>query len=124
LISAGSGPKLTVSYELNEASFVALANLRTTNMPDAMPAADVLEREFLQIRARILEVGALLDRLDRGAGAVDNDPRVQQIRRAIETLAGTDGNRAEQIQLLFSLPYHEDWQAEFKRQGWQANGSQ
>ena len=92
-------------------------------MPDSMPAADVLEREFLQIRARILEVGALLDRLDRGEGSVAYDPRCAQIRRAIETLNSQTGNRAEQIQLLFSLPYHEDWQAQFTRQGWRSDVS-
>jgi hypothetical protein len=95
-----------------------------TKMPDSMPAADVLEREFLQIRAKILEVGALLDRLDRGEGSVADDPRFAQIRRAIETLAGSNGNRAEQIQLLFSLPYHDDWQAQFQRQGWQSGARQ
>ena len=93
-------------------------------MPDSMPAADVLEREFLQIRAKILEVGALLDRLDRGEGSVADDPRFAQIRHAIETLAGTTGNRAEQIQLLFSLPYHEDWQTQFRRQGWRSDAGE
>lgn len=88
-------------------------------MPDTMPAADVLEREFLQIRARILEVGAMLDRLDRGAGSVADDPRFQQICAAIDALRSVSGNRAEQIQLLFSLPFHEDWQARFARQGWE-----
>jgi hypothetical protein len=93
-----------------------------TNMPDSLPAADVLEREFLQIRARILEVGALLDRLDRGAGSVADDPRYRQVRQAIETLSSAAENRAEQIQLLFSLPFHDDWQAQFARQGWRKGG--
>ncbi len=35
-------------------------------MPTAMPAAEVLDREFLEIRAKILEIAASLDRLDRG----------------------------------------------------------
>ena len=87
-----------------------------------MPAADVLEREFLQIRARILEVGALLDRLDRGEGSVADDPRIGQILQAIETLRSVKTHRAEQIQLLFSLPYFEDWREQFKRQGW-GNGA-
>jgi hypothetical protein len=88
-------------------------------MPDVMPAADVLEREFLHLRARILEIGAMLDRLDRGEGSVADDPRFKQVLRAIESLGGTANNRAEQIQLIFSLPFPEDWQDQFARQGWE-----
>jgi len=85
-----------------------------------LTAAEVLEREFLTIRAKILEVGALLDRLDRAEGAVHDDPRCQRIERALAVLQQAETGRAEQIQMIFSLPFEEDWQEQFEREGWRA----
>jgi hypothetical protein len=83
-----------------------------------LTAAEVLEREFLTIRARILEVGAMLDRLERAEGEVRLDPRCQRIQRALAVLAQDSVSRAEQIQMIFSLPYEEDWQEQLQREGW------
>ena len=77
-------------------------------MPKPAPSLAVLDREFLEIRARLLEVGAVLDRIDR-AGPASDDQRLATIGRAIEALRSADGDRAEQIQLIFSLPYDETW---------------
>ena len=87
-----------------------------------LKAADVLEREFLLIRAKILEIGAALDRLDRAAGDVVSDPRLRQIHRGLEMLPNAVENRAEQIQMIFSLPFDEDWQIRFARDGWGKDG--
>jgi hypothetical protein len=84
---------------------------------NTLTAAEVLEREFLNIRAKILEVGALLDRLDRAEGDL-SDPRRDRIDRAIAVLAQPHTGRAEQIQLIFSLDYAEDWQEKFQAEGW------
>jgi hypothetical protein len=74
-----------------------------------LDAAQVLDKEYLELRAKILEIGASLDRLDRSPGKVGGDPRLALIRDGLrELLAGEDG-RAERIQLLFSLPYDGDW---------------
>ena len=83
-----------------------------------LTAAEVLEREFLNIRACILEVGAMLDRLERAEGDVHLDPRCQRIERALAVLAQHGVPRAEQIQMIFSLPFEEDWQEQFERDGW------
>lgn len=75
-----------------------------------MVAAEVLERGFLECRARLLELAAFLDRLDRGGGVADG--RLTAIRQALEILREhkvTD--RAERIQLLFSRPYEADWRS-------------
>lgn len=79
-------------------------------------AAEVLDREFLDIRARLLQVAAALDRLERAEGAVDSDPRRQKIREALAILAGDQADHAEQIQLVFSRPYAPDWRAVFGHQ--------
>ena len=78
-----------------------------------LSAPEVLNREFLDVRARLLQIAASLDRLDRAEGAVQSDPRLQKIRQALAILATGDADRAEQIQLLFSRPYDARWQAAF-----------
>jgi hypothetical protein len=76
-------------------------------------AAAVLDREFLTIRAKVIEIAAALDRVDRGEGSGADDARLDQIRRSLEIVAGTHPNRAERVQMIFSLPYDEHWQARF-----------
>ena len=82
-------------------------------MTNTRTASDVLEREFLIVRARLLEAAAAFDRLDRAEGSVAADARWQKLRMALEVLASDGPNRAEQLQLLFSLPYRAQWQADF-----------
>ncbi len=78
-----------------------------------MNSKEILDREFLEIRGKILEIGAALDRLDRGEGDVSGDPRLSLIHDAIR-LAGTkEPHRAERIQLLFSREYDKAWQDKF-----------
>jgi hypothetical protein len=74
-------------------------------------AVDIFELTFLQTRAKILEVAAALDRLDRAdeSEAVSADSRMAQIRQAINVIQNENTNRAEQIQLLFSDSYDENW---------------
>jgi len=73
-------------------------------------AVEVLNREFLSLREKLIEVAAGLDRIGR-AGGVCDDPRVDQIRRSLELLAQPreTADRAEQVQLIFSLPYNPNW---------------
>lgn len=62
-----------------------------------------MDREFLGIRCRLIELAATLDRIGRAGGAAD-DPRTAQIRRALEILADDQPDRAERMQMVFSLP--------------------
>ncbi len=86
-------------------------------MPIPLDAPEVLNREFLEIRARLLHVAASLDRLDRAEGSVLGDPRLDKILQAIGILADGEADRAEKIQLLFSRPYDADWMATLGTQG-------
>lgn len=74
-------------------------------------ALDIFETTFLQTRAKLLEVAATLDRLDRSDGRdeVTADSRMAQIRQAVTIIQSEGSNRAEQIQLLFSDNYDEGW---------------
>ncbi|MFO0904732.1 MAG: hypothetical protein U0939_17125 [Pirellulales bacterium] len=77
-------------------------------------AEEVLNREFLEMRCKVLELAAAMDRLDRASGEVADDPRLAKIREALSIVADARGDRAEQIQLIFSRPYHEQWRQEFQ----------
>ena len=82
-------------------------------MSTPLAARDVLNREFLNIRARLIDVAAALDRIDRAAGSVADDPRLAKIRHSLAVLAGSTSDRAEQLQMLFSLPYQDNWQQDY-----------
>jgi len=69
----------------------------------------MLDRQFLEIRAKLLEVAASLDRITRAEGSAEDDPRLAQLREALAMMAGPEGNRAERFQMIFSLPYDENW---------------
>lgn len=79
-------------------------------MPIPLTAAEVLNREFLETRCKILELAAALDRLDRAAGSVQDDTRLAHIRDAIELLLEPASNRAERVQMIFSRDYDHAWQ--------------
>jgi hypothetical protein len=68
----------------------------------------MLDAEFLGIRCRLVELAAAFDRIDRGQKPKDADLRLAQIRRSLEVLGGDGPNRAEQVQMVFSLPYEKE----------------
>lgn len=78
----------------------------------ALPAPKALDAYFLEARSKLLDLAAILDRIGRGQGAsgVDDDPRLETIRQALEVLHDRSGGRAERIQKLFSLDYDASWQ--------------
>jgi hypothetical protein len=78
-------------------------------MTKVRSSADVFDQEFLPIRAKLLEVAASLDRLDRAGGSLSSESRLTQVRAAIEVLLRPEDDRAEEIQLIFSRPFEDDW---------------
>ena len=66
-----------------------------------------LGSRVLGIRCRLIELAAALDRIDRAKDSAAGDPRTAQIRRSLEILAGDGANRAEQVQMVFSLPHEK-----------------
>lgn len=76
-----------------------------------MTARDALDRHFLEVRCELLNLAATLDRIElaKGFDQVHHDPRVADIHKGLEILAGGGTDRAERIQLLFSDPYREGW---------------
>lgn len=77
-----------------------------------LPSAEALERYFLEARSKLLDLAAILDRIDRGLdrGCAEGDPRLARIRDAIGRLNAAGPDRAADIQELFSLAYDPAWQ--------------
>ncbi len=75
----------------------------------------VLDREYLEIRGKILELAASLDRLERAAGCVNEDNRMNLISQGLQILLQeTDQTKAAQIQMLFSRVYDDTWREQFE----------
>ena len=77
-----------------------------------LPANKALENYFFEARCKLLDIAAILDRVNRGqeSGEVSaDDPRIERIRKALEVLHDQSGGRAERIQQVFSLEYDASW---------------
>ena len=74
-------------------------------------AVEVLDREFLEMRCRVIDIAGALDRLGRAAdsGTAFADPRMRQLERAIALLTDRNPDRAERAQLIFSDEYDPEW---------------
>ena len=74
-------------------------------------ASEVLDQTYLQLRAKLLELAAGLDRIERADSGVTiaDDPRVKGIQEGIGVLSSRGLDRSERIQMIFSDPYDTDW---------------
>ena len=76
-----------------------------------MGREQVIERYFLEHRAKLLDVAAFLDRVERAEGAeVEEDVqdyRIRQMYEAIALLIDGDGERARRVLELLSDPTTE-----------------
>ena len=69
-----------------------------------LSAKEILDQYFLENRARLLEIAAFLDRVDRaeGSAVAPADFRYRAFLEAARQLLSTDGGRIERLQLTFS----------------------
>lgn len=75
-----------------------------------MTREQVVNRYFLEMRCKVLEVAASLDRVDRAeAAGARAEPRLDQLRRAIRVLLEDSPGRAEKVQHIFSREYDPNW---------------
>jgi hypothetical protein len=90
-------------------------------MKSTMDACAVLDRIYLEVRSKLLDVAACLDRVERAplAERVETDARFKQLQDGITILASRGSDRAERIQMLFSDAYVAHW----NRQAQAARGS-
>ena len=69
----------------------------------------LLDREYLPVRAKILEIAAAFDRIQRAPGDVRKEDRWKQLQAALERVLAPEDDRTEQLQLHFSRPYDPRW---------------
>lgn len=75
-----------------------------------MPATLVLDQYFLEARSKLLDLAAIMDRVQRGDGGTDlKDPRLERIAAALRVIGDPTADRAARVQELFSLPYDSEW---------------
>ncbi|MDB6073477.1 MAG: hypothetical protein JWO89_1117 [Verrucomicrobiaceae bacterium] len=66
---------------------------------------NLVDLSFMDTRFKLIEVAAFLDRVQK-AGQ-DGDFRVQQLKQALQCLAGDEPERAKSVLLAFSDPTTE-----------------
>lgn len=77
-------------------------------LPLSRPA--VVDRYFLEHRAKVIDIAAFLDRVDRAEPAADgavDDFRIRSLRGAIAILLDGEGDRAKRVLDLMSDPSTE-----------------
>lgn len=83
-------------------------------MRESMKAKAILDDEFLSIRARILDIAAAFDRMERAEGDLNMDERMQKLLEALTIAGDADSDRAERIQMLFSRTYDRSWKSQLE----------
>jgi hypothetical protein len=71
-----------------------------------MRRADVIDRYFMEHRAKLVDIAAFLDRVDRAQGdaPAGDDVRLRALRDAIDLLNDGQGDRARRLLELWSDP--------------------
>lgn len=82
--------------------------------PSPLTAEEVFEREGMILRAQLLDVAAVLDRLERAADGESPEKLTQLPLQAIqELLISGDADRVDRILRLYSRTYDPSWQERF-----------
>lgn len=85
-----------------------------------MQSADqILDDDFLEVRAKLLQVAAVLDRIDRSCdehGGLSSASRSRRAKldEAVRLLLSEGPDRAERLQRLFSRAYESDWRTQMQ----------
>jgi hypothetical protein len=79
-----------------------------SKQPSPLSSTQVVERYFLEHRAKLIDIAAFLDRIDRASTdrglAADDDFRAMQFRQALAVLGDGEGERARRVLEVFSDP--------------------
>lgn len=70
-----------------------------------MTRQQVLDLYFMEARAKLIDLGAFIDRVERASG--DEDFRMKAFRTALSELSKSDNHKAKRVLLAFSDPTTE-----------------
>ena len=74
--------------------------MTTKQILNTQTSQQVVDRYFLEHRARLIDIAAFLDRVDRTGGA--SDYRIKALLKALDVLTDGRANRAARILAIFS----------------------
>ncbi len=63
---------------------------------------EVVDRYFLEHRAKLIDIAAFFDRVDRAGGTFAGDYRMAALHKALDVLSDGQANRAGRILAIFS----------------------
>lgn len=70
-----------------------------------MTRQQVLDLYFMEARAKLIDLGAFIDRVERATG--EDDFRMKAFRTALTQLSQSDGHKAKRVLLALSDPTTE-----------------
>lgn len=76
-------------------------------------SSEILSQEFLQTRAKILEIAAFYDRLDTDELTELDGQALQLLDGGCAILSDDEPDKAARVQLLFSRQYDAQWRKQF-----------
>ena len=75
-------------------------------------AEQIVADDFMIARARIVELAATLDRIERATGDVDDSKNMQLLIQGMHILCDDEVEKAKRVQLLMSRIYDPHWQSQ------------
>ena len=75
-------------------------------------AQQIVAEDFMIARARIVELAAVLDRIDRAAGDVNDSKNMLLLVQGLHILCDVEAEKAKRVQLLMSRQYDPQWQTQ------------
>ena len=78
--------------------------MKTKHIDNPLTSQQVVDRYFLEHRAKVIDIAAFLDRVDRAGGMVSlgTDHRMAALYEALDVLSDWRGDRAGRILAIFS----------------------
>ena len=75
-------------------------------------AQQIVAEDFMIARAKIVELAATLDRIERATGNVDDSKNMQLLMQGMHILCDDEVEKAKRVQLLMSRQYDPQWQTQ------------
>ena len=75
-------------------------------------AEQIVADDFMIARARIVELAATLDRIERATGDVEDSTNMQLLIQGMHILCDDEVEKAKRVQLLMSRQYDPKWQSQ------------